>query len=410
MAERNYPCDSLIVSYFGAQPTGWFNRTGEAVFKAQLYQCMLSQALHMKGDIEARRGKNQLGLLVWQLNEIWPTGGWGSIEYGTGLPGQVLGGRWKPLHYLFRRTLMADVIIVCGKGGACYIKNDAAGKPFDAIVTVVALEFATGTETLLYNASFQLAAGAGTSARFHVDIPQSAEFAATHMLGIYTGGVSRVSVNEALLAPPKALRLPAATVTAKVAAAPNVDGSIDITLTSNAFALYVVLTTKAHGRFSDNAFCMPAVTTPGKFNVTFLPIGKPDVATLAATLRVEHLQPHLAPPPSAAPTADTAKAVTTASEPRGEQAAAVLVSNHRVEYLAEPLGVDVPLPRFSWELSLATPGARGRRQASYQITLGTSPALEQASIVWDSGVVASGRTHLLDYGRDAPPLRSDTKC
>ncbi len=45
------------------------------------------------------------GGALWcgQLNEIWPTGGWGSIEYGNpNIAGQVLGGRWKPLHYLVR--------------------------------------------------------------------------------------------------------------------------------------------------------------------------------------------------------------------------------------------------------------------------------------------------------------------
>ena len=89
MAERNYPCDSLVLVYFGAQPAGYFNQTGEATFKRQLYQCMLAQALHMKGDIETRRAQNQLGLLVWQLNEIWPTGGWGSLEYGSAAPGQA---------------------------------------------------------------------------------------------------------------------------------------------------------------------------------------------------------------------------------------------------------------------------------------------------------------------------------
>ena len=36
-----------------------------------------------------------------RYNEIWPTGGWGSIEYGTVgyTKGQVLGGRWKPLQH-----------------------------------------------------------------------------------------------------------------------------------------------------------------------------------------------------------------------------------------------------------------------------------------------------------------------
>ena len=92
--------------------------SSEANFKAQLYQCQLSQALYMKSNIETRRAQNQLGLLVWQLNEIWPTGGWGSLEYGTAAPGQVVGGRWKPLHYFSRRSLLAAVMAACGAAGA----------------------------------------------------------------------------------------------------------------------------------------------------------------------------------------------------------------------------------------------------------------------------------------------------
>ena len=56
----------------------------------------------LKQDIEKHRSQNHFGLLVWQLNEIWPTGGWGSLEYGSRRAGQVIGGRWKPLHYLYR--------------------------------------------------------------------------------------------------------------------------------------------------------------------------------------------------------------------------------------------------------------------------------------------------------------------
>eukprot|EP01047_Picozoa_sp_COSAG01_P040744 COSAG01_NODE_3448_length_6086_cov_4.407049_7_plen_61_part_00 len=43
-----------------------------------------------------------------RYNELWPTSGWGSIEYGSPVAGQVLGGRWKPLHYEMRRSTFAD--------------------------------------------------------------------------------------------------------------------------------------------------------------------------------------------------------------------------------------------------------------------------------------------------------------
>ena len=120
MTQRNYGCDGQIRLYWGNHTAVDLAATGAAAFKGQLYQCMLSQALHMKGDIETRRAQNQLGLLVWQLNEIWPTGGWGSLEYGTvgHTPGQVLGGRWKPLQFMFKQSVFADTMASCDGAGA----------------------------------------------------------------------------------------------------------------------------------------------------------------------------------------------------------------------------------------------------------------------------------------------------
>merc|ERR1719210_914824 len=165
MAQRNYPCNNFIDGYFGAQGESYYSQTGEAVFKRQLYQCMLAQALHMKGDIEQRRSQNQLGCLTWQLNEIWPTGGWGSLEYGSPVEGQVLGGRWKPLHYIFRRSLYSDVMVTCGDGGVCYVRNDASW-PFVGHCSVKALKFASGEaqelKKLEWKGEDALAAGAGT--------------------------------------------------------------------------------------------------------------------------------------------------------------------------------------------------------------------------------------------------------
>ena len=94
------------------------------VFKAQLYWSMIGQALVIKQNIELTRSINRFGVLVWQLNEIWPTVGWGSLEYGPApgegsSPGQLQGGRWKPLHYFYKQSLMTDVMATCGAAGAC---------------------------------------------------------------------------------------------------------------------------------------------------------------------------------------------------------------------------------------------------------------------------------------------------
>ena len=76
-----------------------------------------------------------------------------------------------------------------------------------------------------------------------------------------------------------------ANVQATVANSVNPDGTIDITLTTDNVAMYVVLTTRAHGRFSDNAF----VLLPGQRVVQFISFDGPDLAKLTVTLRVEHL-------------------------------------------------------------------------------------------------------------------------
>ena len=231
MAERNYPCDNLIDVYFGGKGEDYFN-VSQANFKAQLYQCQLSQALYMKSNIETRRAQNQLGHLVWQYNEIWPTGGWGSIEYGSPRPGQVLGGRWKPLQYFYRRSIFADVMATCGDGGACYVRNDRAGRPFEGSCMVASLDFATGASKTVHTLDLT-----GKSARagrrrprfFPVDL--SAVDASTHMLtascapvaadavtasfvraGAVGASGADASLNEILLAPPAALTLPPAAI------------------------------------------------------------------------------------------------------------------------------------------------------------------------------------------------------
>jgi len=264
-----------------------------------LYQCMLSQALMMKSNIETRRSQNQLGCLVWQLNEIWPTGGWGSLEYGTPVQGQVLGGRWKPLHYFYRSSIYADVMATCGEGGKCYVKNDSPFA-FEGSCVISSLRFATGEgnelKTLSLVGNSALPAGAGTTRFFDVDF--KGIDGSTHMLvaRCMTKGGALVSVNEIALAPPSQMKLPAAKVTARVSSAHNSDGSVDIRIMSDKTALYITLTTLAHGRFSQNAFAMAALgQLPAMTVIQFLPFGteKADIKLLCDSLRVEHLQQNL---------------------------------------------------------------------------------------------------------------------
>src|SRR5688572_23820063 len=70
----------------------------------------------------------------------------------------------------------------------------------------------------------------------------------------------------------------------------------------------------------------------------------------------------------------------------------------RCEYLVNPLGIDVPRPRLSWQLS-GDADKRGQRQTAYQIrAAGSRHALEQGKVdLWDSGKVSSDQTAQVDY-------------
>lgn len=89
---------------------------------------------------------------------------------------------------------------------------------------------------------------------------------------------------------------------------------------------------------------------------------------------------------------------------RGEQPAGQLaVGNVRCEYSVNPLGIDTPRPRMSWEL---TSSERDVRQSAYQILVGEDPHdLESAeNCLWDTGKVASNQTLHIEYR--GPPIKS----
>jgi len=280
MAQRNYPCDNIIDVYFG---TSNFDEVGETTFKKQLWQCMVGQALLIKQNIETRRSKNEFGCIVWQFNEIWPTGGWGSIEYGTVgyTSGQVLGGRWKPLQHWYKQSIYADVMATCGQGGSCYVKNDAI-VPFSGTVEILSVNFATSVTKQLYHEKTTLAAGAGTKQMFTVPTINGTTDILLSTVTADDGTI--LSQHPVPMTEPKNMKLPQATVTFKVAEQQNADGSVDVTVISDNLALYVTLTTLAQGYFTENAYMLIGGVTK---TVQFIPVQGFTMDQLKS-LRVEH--------------------------------------------------------------------------------------------------------------------------
>ena len=65
-------------------------------------------------------------------------------------------------------------------------------------------------------------------------------------------------------------------------------------------------------------------------------------------------------------------------------------TNLKVEYLTNPIGIDVVRPRFSWTFE------KGTKQTAYQIVAKD----DLGNLLWDSGKVASDQMHLVAWGAD----------
>jgi alpha-L-rhamnosidase len=76
--------------------------------------------------------------------------------------------------------------------------------------------------------------------------------------------------------------------------------------------------------------------------------------------------------------------------------AAIVVSNLQVEYRTTPLGIDIPQPRFSWQME-ATAGERGVAQSAYQIEV-RDP---KGALAWDSKKTEGAGAVHVTYGGSA---------
>ena len=315
-AQRNYPCDNFIHAFFGREHSN-VSAVGATALQRQTWQCMIAQALAQKQYTEALRSMNTVLVQFWQYNEIWPTGGWGSIEYGTPVKGQVVGGRWKPLQHFLRRSVYATVGAACLDDGRCYVRND--GKTaFYGSLRLTLTELATGAAAWTSMLPLSIARGAhtvqwvcakgvltrGNNCTSWEDILADAQctkatcvlnadvLGAATPIGIPTSAATAalLSSNQQLLLPPGDLAVATDAVVTAVVGAPNANGLIPVTVSASATALLVTLTTLAHGVFSDNVFLL---TQHAPAELLFTPYGLVDAATLRASLRIVHLAQYL---------------------------------------------------------------------------------------------------------------------
>lgn len=71
------------------------------------------------------------------------------------------------------------------------------------------------------------------------------------------------------------------------------------------------------------------------------------------------------------------------------------IEDLRCEYLADPLGIDTPQPRFSWKL-IDADHTRGQKQTAWQMLV-TGDDDNKTQVLWDSGKVESGESVNNEY-------------
>jgi hypothetical protein len=402
---RDWNASNVLRAFFGEGACfPGMEQQGEAALQRQLYQSMIAQMLFMKRSIEEMRSSNVWGMLFWMFNDVWPAASWGSIEYGADMPGQVQGGRWKPLHYTLSSSSYRDNLASCTGEGRCFVMNDSPFA-FDGKVrlrmlniitggsssTSLAVTLPAGPRVLQWFCAGKAAAGHHGGGQVSTEDAEDAAYTKypgllpdprlnftmqldgkpqceaacskdTSCLGFtmvagstpcwlydsapklvlgtadwyqrpgvapipappvpapcpswnsttqwqqaacngngsncvlvieVTADGQRASTNLLPFLPPKAMRLPEANVTAIVSVVNTSADAAQVTLSTNATALYVVLTTQAAGRFEDNSVLLE-VGHPR--TIAFIPWAPMDAALLQRTLRVEHLADNLAGP------------------------------------------------------------------------------------------------------------------
>ena len=230
-------------------------------------------------------------------------------------PGQVVGGRWKPLQHALAAHLYRDVISACGIDGSCFLRNDDALNAFSGEVALSFLHVSTSAVTPV-RAPIAVSVPRGAAAFAYFCLSATGDPVAGTCASVASaltaagcaadgsdcillanttstaaGGAS-VDENWQLQAPPFALKaaLPRARVTATVVGGPSADGSVPIDIATDAAALFVTLTSLAQGRFEPNFIVMPGA---GVQRVAFLPFAGFDAAQLNVSLRVDHAAMYL---------------------------------------------------------------------------------------------------------------------
>ena len=185
-----------------------------------------------------------MGTLYWQINDIWPVASWSSLDYG---------GQWKVLHYMAKRFYLPVNVVAVPTPDNSQITLKAindTGKHVSVRLEVRAVRVGGG-ERMLFAGNSAVSADAALG----VTTLDAADLAADEFLlfSWFDAAGHLLGENDYFPKPYKAYELPKPAVSGSWVA---VDGQLQLTLQTDAPALFVTATVDVPGYFSDNAITL----------------------------------------------------------------------------------------------------------------------------------------------------------
>ncbi|MHA2243830.1 MAG: beta-mannosidase [Candidatus Hodarchaeales archaeon] len=219
-------------------------------FEEWLYLSQVNQTYAIKTAVEYWRSKRPIcmGILYWQLNDLWPVASWSSIEYN---------GKWKLLHYAAKKFYQPIHIVAFSKDNYSTVEiwgiNDTS-KSWKCSLDISFIEF---SGDILEKQSLSIKLNSETSTQIKVfnvkkDLPFSRE---DGFLYLSAKDPPLFLENTFFFIQPKYCKLDKANITFEIDTNPS--SNLIIKLSTDKPAFFVTLDySEIRGKFSNNSFTL----------------------------------------------------------------------------------------------------------------------------------------------------------
>jgi len=257
-----------------------------------LYLSQVQQAMAIRTAVDYWRSLRPrcMGILYWQLNDVWPVSSWSSLDYDGG---------WKLLHYEARRFYRPLRLALISKDGevAAVAVNDGAQAWAGRLE--LSLRLMDGSPAAEYRVDASVPAESSAELwRARLDAlpkPPAESFLDARLELSSASGQAEALREQTFLTEPKRCALQDPELEAELVAAP--DGGVELELRARKPAFYVAPLllddgegSVPRGRFEDSGFHL----MPGEERrIAFMPARgqtQPSLERLKSTLKIFHLQ------------------------------------------------------------------------------------------------------------------------